>query len=65
MTKFRLPFDPVNESGFACCKPAGCLHRRGPSLFVNPTLVSSSFRGSKPAMSPALLVETASSGVEE
>ena len=63
MTKFKLLFDDVNESGFAYYKPGGWLHRRGPSLFVNPTFVSSHFRGLALERTSVTLVETVSGRV--
>lgn len=60
MKKSKLLFDHVNRSGFAYFKPAGCLHRPGPSLFVNPTLVSRHFGGLEPERTSVALAETVS-----
>ncbi len=63
MARLELLFDPVNESGFAYYEPAGWLHRRGPSLFVNPTLVAGHFRNVTPERTSVTPVETVSGGV--
>lgn len=64
MTAIRLLLGHVDKKRCAYYQPVGD-DGRGPSLLINRMLVSSLFRGPKPAKSLMRRLETVSSAVEE